>query len=498
MTRASGLAAALVLSIGCTDDQAGTPPVVDPCAAFEEHRVELPSGTLRGHRSGDSCAFLGIAYAGAASGERRFRPPERPSTRSAVIDAHDFGPPCAQFDADGRIIGSEACLSLNVWTPGIGSEPRPVLVFFHGGGNVSGSNADPDHDGRELATRGGLVVVTPNFRLGTLGYLAHHELGRENTAASSGNYGLLDQIAALEWVRENVAAFGGDPGRVLLVGQSAGSRNACALVASPLARGLFSSMALHSGACNLRSLAEQELIGAEIARSSGCANAPDVPGCLRALDLPRLMNALPGIPGPMVASEHNPNVDGWLLERAPLETIAAGEHSRVPMIVSTTQDEVASAIAPGLTAEDYPGLVEALFGADFRPKMLEYYPLESFESPRAALVRMITDARYACPARRTARAGLAGGSTVYRTVWEHGLEWGPESELGAYHGVELLFLFRSFERHGHAPTAGELAESDRMIQRYARFAATGDLDGLKPYDGSDDASGAHCDFWDTF
>ena len=417
-----------------------------------------------------------------------------------------------------RAIGSsahESCLTLNLWTAGNVAEPRPVLVFFHGGGNVSGSSADPDHDGRDLAARGGLVVVTVNFRLGVLGYLAHGALSREHVAASSGNYGLLDQIAALEWVQENIGAFGGDRQRVLLVGQSAGARNACALVASPRAQGLFSSVALHSGACNLRSLAEQQRIGDEVARLSGCANDSDVASCLRRLDVESLMRALPGIPGPMAASEHNPNVDGWLLDRAPLEIVAAGEHSRVPLLVSTNQDEVGSVIGTDLTDEQYPVLAEALFGSDFLPEMLERYPLESFESPRDALVSMITDARYACPARSTARSALAGGSPVFRSLWARGLDHGPEHAFGAHHGVELLFLFRSFERHAHQPTPGELALSDRMIRHYARFAATGDPssedESWPPYDPASDrhfywndgalaADGisAHCDFWDSF
>jgi para-nitrobenzyl esterase len=506
MNRAWGLGAALALSLGCADrssEHAG--PTADPCAAFDGRVVEASSGPVRGHRSGDSCAFLGIPYAGTTSGEQRFRAPVPPSTRSAVTDADRFGPPCPQFGADEELVGTETCLTLNVWTPGGAPELQPVLVFLHGGGNVAGSSADQDHDGRDLAVRGGLIVVSLNFRLGALGYLAHGALSREHFAESSGNYGLLDQLAGLEWVHRNVGAFGGDPSRVLLVGQSAGARNACALVASPLARGLFSRVALHSGACNLRSLAEQQRIGEEIARLTGCANAPDIASCLRRLEPESVMHALPGIPGPMVASEHNPNVDGWLLDRAPLEIIAAGEHSRVPLIVSTNQDEVGGVIAPELTDQQYPVLARALFGADFIPEMLERYPLEDFATPRDALVRMISDARYACPARKTARAALAGGSPVFRSVWGRELD----------HGLELLFLFKSFERHGRAPTPSQLELSDRMIRHYARFAATGDPGAeeeswplydpesdrhLYWSDGASERDGIspHCDFWDAF
>jgi len=509
--------AALVLATACTDSESAAPDQSrqDPCAAFEPGGLDLPGGRLRGHRAGDSCAFHGIAYAGPAGGEQRFRAPARPVPRIAPADASEFGPPCPQFAVDGHVTGSESCLTLNLWTAGASAEPRPVLVFFHGGGNVSGSSADPDYDGRDLAARGGLVVITANFRLGALGYLAHPALGREHPAASSGNYGLLDQIAALEWVREHAGAFGGDSERVLVVGQSAGARNACALLASPLARGLFSRVAVHSGACNLRSLVEQERIGEELVRLSGCATAPNVTACLRGLDLETLLGALPGIPGPMVASEHNPNVDGWLLDRPPLEIIAAGEHSAVPMIVSTNQEEVGSVIAPDLTVEQYPVLVRALFGNDFSTEMLERYPAASFESPRDALVRMITDARYACPARRTAQAALAGGNPVFRSVWARALAHGPESGFGAHHGLELLFLFRAFERHGYEPTASELELSDRMIHGYARFAATGDPSGEgEPWpayepesdrhlywnEGAVPADGisGHCDFWDRF
>jgi para-nitrobenzyl esterase len=262
----------------------------------------------------------------------------------------------------------------------------------------------------------------------------------------------------------------------------------------------------------VRPLAEQELIGEELARAAGCAG-PNAPACLRALGVNRIISALPGIPGPLVASEHNPNIDGWLLEEAPLLTMARGAHNPVPIIVSTNEDEVGGAIAPAVSAAQYPVLVRTLFGAELVPELLARYPPGA--NPRDDLVRMITDARYVCPARRTARAAAAGGSRVFRAVFAHALSRGAEAELGAYHGLELQFLFRTFERVGYRPTERELKLSDRMISRYAAFAAGGDPnDGETPpwpLDAPDaerhlrfddplsigDEASRDCDFWDA-
>jgi para-nitrobenzyl esterase len=470
--------------------------------------------------AGRSCAFLGIPYASAPLGALRFRAPRAPAP-SIQSYGSSFGAPCPQISGDGTIVGSEDCLWLNVWTPGPPSKfasGRPVFVFLHGGGNVGGSSAAPEHDGRDLAALGDLVVVSVEFRLGALGYLAHPSLSSEadpeGGQPNSGNYGLLDQIAALEWVRDNIAHLGGDPARVLVLGQSAGARNLCALLAAPRADGLLSAAALHSGACNLRTLAEQEALGESVARVAGCENLTDVAGCLRGLDFERLIRALPGTPGPLAASEHNPNIDGRLVQASPVEAMSDGRHARVPLIVSTTQDEVGSVMPRVLTPEQYPVILEALFGSERAGLILARYPASEYDSPYHALVRLVTDARYACPARQTARAATSGGSTVYRAVFAKALERAPQSAQGAYHALDLLFLFRGFKRSGYAPSARELELANSMISYYARLAATGDPNraGDEPwpiYDALTDAhfrfddaphaaSGVspHCDFWD--
>ena len=466
--------AALALAValgGCSDE--APPDARDPCAASGDGgTVVVETGLLRGVADGQTCAFLGVPYAAPPLGTERFRPPGRALHWNEVRDAVSFGPACPQVDSRFER-QSEDCLLLNLWSPQRArAELRPVLVFVHGGGNVTGSASDPELRGAWLAAQTGTLVVSFDYRLGALGYLAHPSLSAEDPHASSGNYGLLDQIAALEWIQRNATAFGGDPARVVGIGQSAGSRNLCAIAGSPLATGLLSGVILQSGACNLRNLSDKYLFGQDVVRETGCSGSSDIADCLRRTPVEELVNVLPGLPDVMTISPYNPALDGWSLVEDSLVRLQSGAHG-IPVIVGSNSAEVGH-VMPWITSEaQYETLVEALFGADAAPAVLGAYPVSDYASPRNALVAAVTEARYTCSALDTANAASASGS-AYLYTFSHALAAGPESAFGAYHGLELLFLFHGFAARGYEPTDEERRLAGDLASYYAHFAESGD------------------------
>ena len=309
--------------------------------------VEAESGLLRGAPGRDPSVtvFRGVPYAAPPVGDLRWRPPRPPVPWWGVRDAVHFGPSCPQ--ARRGLAMSEDCLYLNVWTPArSGAERLPVLVWLHGGGFRQGSGADPRFDGEHLARRG-IVVVTCNYRLGVLGFLASPELSEESGHGASGNYGLLDQIAVLEWVRRTIAAFGGDAARVTVAGQSAGAGSAGFLALSPLARGLFSraiaqSHARHPGDPELRYLATSYRTLAD-AEESGKRLGPLA--VLRGLPWEELADGLPEADENVDTGSaakpplFRPVVDGWVIPRGYAETYARGEQNDVGFLAGNNLDE---------------------------------------------------------------------------------------------------------------------------------------------------------------
>lgn len=477
--------------------------------------VMTEGGAVSGVASGGSTSFRGIPFAASTAGALRFRPPAPAAPWSGVRDATAFGPVCPQLDDDGRPTGAEECLSLNVWAPASApTAPLPVLVFVHGGGNAQGAGSFPYYDGTVFASKARAVVVTVNYRLSSFGWLAQPFLAAESRRGVSGNWGTFDQLAALRWVKRNVAAFGGDPSRLLVFGESAGGVNTCTLVASPLARGLFERALVESGGCRPPLLADVAAFGNEVTAKAGCAGAPDPAACLRALPAEAILLALP--PVVTVSSPSGqlwgPAVDGFVLRDTPEAVMARGEHNRVPFAVGANADETASAVPAISTEAEYRLAVTAQFGA-LASLVLAQYPASAFPTPRKAFVAVTTDARFVCPSRRFARAAARGGSSAFRYFFSY-----PASRLyGAVHGVELPFVFGSFGAiPGYAPDAAALSLSDAMNAAWARFAAGGDPNGpglpaWPAYDAARDATlvwdspvssadgirTVACDFWDS-
>ena len=456
-------------------------PEAGPVSACEPGRlapgkVSTTGGVVEGAKSGSAWSWKGIPFAAPPVGALRWQPPAPFACAPGVRDATKAGPACAQVDKDGKVIGSEDCLTLNVWAPE-DAKDAPVLFFVHGGANTKGTASDPIYDGAALAAKTGAVVVTAEYRLGVMGFFAHPKLDEESADKVSGNYGILDQIAALQWVRENIASFGGAPSKVLLFGESAGAQDVLVHVASPLSKGLFTAVAVESGGVYRTKLADGEVSMKPIVQLAGCDSVTDVLACLRGKS-PASLVQLPSAEGPLDNSglRYTPLVDGHVLQGTALEVIEAGKHNRVPMVIGTNRNETSRMVPKVTTTTEYEAAVRAQYGTAAGETLLGLYPASAFPSPRAALVQLTTDATWTCPIRRLTRAAAQGQS---EPVFRYQFSWsapGPAGAVvGATHGLELPFVFGTFSAlsSSFTPGAGELALSSAMQGSWVALAATG-------------------------
>lgn len=348
-------------------------------SALAQNRVKTANGIVEGtaEQSAGVRAFKGIPFAAPPVGELRWQAPQAVKTWQGVRKADQFGPRCMQRPIFGdmgfRSKGmSEDCLYLNVWTPAkSGRERLPVLVYFYGGGFVAGDGSEARYEGESMA-RKGIVALTVNYRLGVFGFLAHPELTKESPHHASGNYGLLDQNAALRWVRQNIAAFGGDPNKVTIAGESAGSVSVSAQMASPLSKNLIAGAIGESGsiigALSAVPLAEGEQNGVKFAAGVGATTL----AALRAMPAEQLLEATakPGTPFPA------PTVDGYLFPKPPAEIFAAGEQAHVPLLAGSNSEEIGFFGILGRekpTLENYRKALQRLYG-DKADEVFKLYP----------------------------------------------------------------------------------------------------------------------------
>lgn len=360
--------------------------------------VSVEQGALRGRADRGAQEFLGVPYAAPPVGESRLRAPAEPRRWSGLREADRQAPACLQFSpfglSDPQAV-SEDCLYLDVYRPrGARAGTRlPVILWMHGGAYSQGTGTQ--FGGRTMAELTNSVVMSINYRLGQLGYLALPELGGRENARRSGSFGLMDQIAALRWTRENAGAFGGDPGNVTVSGQSAGSGSVCALLAAPSAAGLFHRAVLQSGPCTLLRTpdgARAESEARAFAARAGCTDPARVATCLRATPGPALVDAARTLPTSGPASG-----DG-LLPREPAAAIEAGAWNKVPVMIGSTRSEARFFVAltqPHLTEGQYAEQVLAGYGAA-GPEVLARYPVSAHGSPYLALSAVMTDSTFAC------------------------------------------------------------------------------------------------------
>ncbi len=455
-----------------------------PGAALAQPVVDAPAGPVSGEALDGVDVFRGVPFALPPTGWRRWRPPAEMPRWSDTREATRFGPACPQPTARGTSIYapaeppemSEDCLFLNVWRPE-GADKAPVFVWIHGGSLTSGAGSEPMYDGARMAARHGLVVVTINYRLGALGYMAHPELSAESRRNVSGNYGLLDQIAALKWVEANIAAFGGDPDNVTIAGESAGALSVMYLMASPAARGLFDRAIAQSAYMlstpELRSSRygqpAAEAVGVWLQTQLGGRNLAE----MRAMDAQELVTAAP-------ATGYIPwgTVDGEVLPEQVVQIFDRGEQAPVPLLVGFNEGEIRTlrflAPPPPADAATYEAAIRERYG-DLADAFLALYPASDLAGSVLAAPR---DALYGWTSERMARAQTALGQPAWLYLFDHGYPAADEAGLHAFHAAEIPYVFGAFDKlpprwPAMPDTPEEQGLSEAIMAYWATFATSG-------------------------
>ncbi len=429
--------------------------------------------------------FKGIPFAAPPVGELRWRAPQKVAPWQGVRQAGQFGNSCIQnivaerkpwtYEFMTHTDVSEDCLFLNVWTGAQSAgEKRPVYVFIHGGGNTEGSGAVPVYDGEGLAKKG-IVVVTVNYRLGIFGFFTHPELTAESGTHSSGNYALLDLIAALHWVHDHIAGFGGDPGRVTIGGQSAGASNVHSLVASPLAKGLFHGAIAESGSSvnslgtgGGRSLADQEQAGVRFAEAKGAHSLAD----LRKMSWKELTAPANGVP-----ARFGVVVDGYV-EPAPAgEIFAQGKHNDVPTLTGCNREDLGGAsMHPTATAASFAGQARQRYG-DEADGFLKLYPAASDEQAKSSQNESAVDSLRTSMYLWAVTRGKTARTKAYTYFWDHIMPGPDAGQYGAFHTSEVPYVMNSLALSDRPFSDADRKIADTMSSYWANFIRTGDPNG---------------------
>jgi len=526
--------------------------------------VPTDKGMVHGSTAGGVRSFLGIPFAATTSGANRWKPPQPAAAWSTTFKATALGPICPQVDPSTMAYAAtsdENCLTLNVWTPDPApTTPLPVMVWIFGGAFVFGSGGAAPYNGNHLVPNGDVVVVSMNYRVGALGFLTHSALAAEDPSNSSGNYGLLDQQAAMKWVQTNIGAFGGDKNNVTLFGESAGGKSVCLQLLSPGSRGLFSKAIVESGLCLAPGLtfAAAEVQGDRYAQAMGCTDADSATtlSCLRNLPAKTIVNGPatppPQLPGGLFYQDSStslsfqPIVDGVFLTDQPAALFAANKEAPVPVLQGANTDEgilfQIAALGPytSVTTEaDYLAALTRTFGSG-ASAIAAHYPVAGgdagavdsggpssdagagsvtvFDTPDDALTQVTGDALFVCQARRLERILSANSPKTYLYSFNGPLTGVPIAQLAgkAFHSSELPYVFGNSYLLGSVPDAGVPLVS--AIEEYwTKFATSGDPNGgsnpmWPAYTTAGDQNlnldtsitvgtgleAANCDFWDSY
>ncbi len=467
-----------------------------PMAALAEPVVTIGDGQLQGAADNGAAIFHDIPYAAPPVGDLRWRPP-RPAVKwSGMRDATQFGPACPQTpNSPVMMVGpvgasSEDCLTLNVWKPA-GSQTSaklPVMVWIHGGGFFTGSGSEQQFDGAPYVSRG-VVFVTINYRLGRLGFFAHPALAAENPSEPHGNYGLMDQIAALKWVRSNIASFGGDPANVTVFGESAGGISILDLMATPSAQDLFQKAIVESGtfATQMRDIAAAETLGREFAKAHD-ADGPGAAAALRALPVEKVAPAKPVALDELgrIQAMSAPMVDGRMLAENVFTTFAKGGQAKVPLLIGSNSNEALVWLflpdgklgtVPILPVD--PALVLGRLGPD-RGRVVSHYS-ERFDGDMAKMAPAIAaDMLVGAGTNFIADRTAASGQATYQYRFETVPTPLRDVTFGAPHGAEIPYVFGVLSRLrnvGPRTTEADRSLSAAVIDYWTAFAKTGNPNG---------------------
>ena len=475
------LVASCLFTIGCGGKSVLTTTMEIP---------RLDSGPISGRLEDGVWSYKGIPYAAPPVGELRWKEPQPVAAWEEVRACTEYGPACPQpTSSDWSGVMSTAgtdedCLYLNVWTPAESpQEDLPVMVWIHGGAFNSGAGSQGIYDGHDLAQEG-VVVVTINYRLGPLGFLAHPLLSEESPHGVSGNYGLLDQVAALEWVQENIDAFGGDPDTVTVFGQSAGAISILGLMVSPLAEGLFERAIVESGPLldfglpitGVPTLEEAEKTGVEISQKLGCDKEEGELAAMREVPAERLVQVASSAGGLFGPVNLLPNVDGYLLPETPWTAFAAGKQRAVPLLTGINANE-GNIFLPPATAQQAQFLASYLYG-DYADEVMALYPVQTDEGVKAAMDRLVTQMGFAASARFTAECMEEVGAPAYLYLFSQVPPDARAQALGSFHGLEILYVFGTLDKVGaQGLTDADYALSEAMMTYWSDFAKSGDPNG---------------------
>src|SRR5262245_3504401 len=481
----------VVLGMLCT---AAVVSLVHPMAAQGSPCMAATiDGDVQGLDHGASCAFLGIPFAAPPVGTLRWKAPQPAAPWApSVLPATTMPPACAQLNSvTGLPSGNEDCLKLNVWTSSPLPSSAPVIVWLHPGSFAAASANFAPQNGEAMAALTGAIVVAPNYRLGAFGFLGHQALSTEGKVA--GNYGFLDQRAALVWVRDHIAAFGGDPGNVTIAGQSAGGRSVGLHLLSPGSQGLFHRAIMQSGflSFRVRDQADAQLQGEQFVAALGCANsdAALLLACLRLKSPGQVLLAHPANLFEQVLetgrTQWTPIVDGVDVPAQPRDLYELGAFSHVPVLLGANRDEgwtfVNRSFPSSVTIDQYTAAIDAEFGQD-AAAILGQYPADDFASPKEAFATVVADGEYVCQARSMARLIERARTLVFLYLFTHEVD--PVSPDRVAHGLEVPFVFGNnfapplFPPYVLGPA--DLDLSHAMAGYWTRFARTGNPNSDDP------------------
>lgn len=462
--------------------------------------VSTQFGQIQGQMNGTVYEFKGIPFAKPPVDTLRWQAPQNPNNWTGILNTTEYAPACPQKtftqlsspnDTSIAITGNEDCLYLNVWTPQLGIGNLPVLVFIHGGGNQQGSAGEISagtsiYHGKNMAERGNAVIVTIQYRLGPLGFLAHPGLEIGSPNGKSGNYAVLDQILALQWVRNNISKFGGDTSKTMIFGESAGGVNVGNLLVTPLSAGLFSRASIQSAAPVVKQYTEVLNNGVNFVNNY-IATGTDAEKIAYMRSLPAdslVKNQSSPMAGGVAQMNWTAALDGTVFSELPVQAFQNGNHHKVPFMIGSNADESSLTVPPTVTPTMVNSLVNSTIPAQFRASVLAQYPPGNTNTEaRNSYVQILTDLQFTANARRTARCiSMNQEQPVWRYFFTHKHTLPQLATHGSYHGMELFYVFNNWENttvgSGVLFKPADDSVQNIMLKYWVNFANTGNPNAL--------------------